>query len=133
MGATDDVTQLLFPVTFCHVRFMPPPFCKARGVRIKKSVRIISLRTVHVPDNNLNMEPQRRIKRREDVRTRTRIGRKSGNILQLFQNVVHFDKSPTCTLEDLRGVPGMRSPLGVQILSILCSFWENLAKPPSEK
>ena len=29
---------------------------------------------------------------------------------------------------DLRGARGMRAPLGVQILSISCSFWENLAK-----
>ena len=26
------------------------------------------------------------------------------------------------------GARGMRTPLGAQILSILCSFWENLAK-----
>ena len=29
---------------------------------------------------------------------------------------------------DLRGAQGTRAPLGVQILSISCSFWENLAK-----
>ena len=29
---------------------------------------------------------------------------------------------------DLRGARGMRAPLGVQILSISCSFWENLAE-----
>ena len=28
----------------------------------------------------------------------------------------------------LRGTRGMRIPLGVQILSLSCSFWENLAK-----
>ena len=32
-----------------------------------------------------------------------------------------------CTVADLRGARGMRTPL-VQILSISCSFWENLAK-----
>ena len=35
-----------------------------------------------------------------------------------------------CTVADLRGrgCVGRASPLGVQILSISCSFWENLAK-----
>ena len=29
---------------------------------------------------------------------------------------------------DLRGARGTRAPLGAQILSISCSFWENMAK-----
>ena len=32
------------------------------------------------------------------------------------------------SVADLRGAQGMRPPLGIQILSISCSFWENLAK-----
>ena len=32
------------------------------------------------------------------------------------------------TVVDLRGVQGMHAPVGAQILSISCSFWENLAK-----
>ena len=32
------------------------------------------------------------------------------------------------SVADPRGAPGMRAPLGVQILSISCSFWENMAK-----
>ena len=40
-------------------------------------------------------------------------------------------------MADLRGARGRRAPLGVEILSISCSFWENLAKsyvgtPPGE-
>ena len=34
----------------------------------------------------------------------------------------------TNPVADLRGARGTRVPLGVQILSISCSFWENLAK-----
>ena len=36
-----------------------------------------------------------------------------------------FDKLPVV---DQRGARGTRASLGVQILSISCSFWENLAK-----
>ena len=37
---------------------------------------------------------------------------------------------PACitAVADLRGARGMHAPLGIQILSISCSFWENLAK-----
>ena len=37
-------------------------------------------------------------------------------------------KLDQCPVVDLRGARGTRAPLGVQILSISCSFWENVAK-----
>ena len=35
---------------------------------------------------------------------------------------------PPPAVADLKGARGTPAPLGVQILSISCSFWENLAK-----
>ena len=36
--------------------------------------------------------------------------------------------SHTEAVADLRGAQGMHAPMGAQILSISCSFWENMAK-----
>ena len=54
--------------------------------------------------------------------------------LETFLSAVHLN---TYAVADLRGARGMHTPLGVQILSISCSFWENFSKsyvgaPPGE-
>ena len=50
--------------------------------------------------------------------------------MNIKHNLCLYNKfySNSNTVADLRGHEGHASPLGARILSISCSFWENLAK-----